>query len=299
VKRILVTLVLALAACAGAPKVELTPMEELPEANRAIWTAWNAEDPSWPTWREQALADPRLTEFLIGNLWRQMVRAYDRSDITPAGQLEMTPFDRARAELLILGEPAAPLLVELMGTGDGVVANLSAGLLQEIGEPATLPTLAQLTRPELKARQRAAELLGHLPYARGGGEDAVKAALAASLETDEDWIVRASAAIALGQRGSRDRDTDFTRGALSRALGDDDEGVSRRAAAALAKLHDPAAIPALINYLERGFRESRLPVIRSAQRSLLGLAGETEERDVAAWRAWWREWRAKNGSKAR
>jgi HEAT repeat protein len=286
-------LLLAVGACASKSKVELTPMEELPEANRAIWAAWNTKDSNWPMWREQALADPRLTEFLIGNLWRQMVQAYDRSDITPAGEVEMSPFDRARGELLVLGEPATPILVEMMGAGDGVVASLSAGLLKEIGAPAIEPTLAQLERPETNARRRAIELLGHLPYARAGGEDAVKRALADRLENDDEWIIRATAAIALGLRGGRDRDTEFTRGALSRALGDDDEGVSRRAAAALAALGDPRAIPALINYLDRGFRLSRLPIIRGAQGALLSLSGEAEERDVSAWRQWWREHRTK------
>lgn len=281
-----------LPGCAAERGGSVRPVEELPAAYAELWRAWLADEPDWPGRREQAREQPELLAFLIDNLIRQMVRGYDRSEVTVRRSEALTPFDRARGELIVLGDASGPVLAELMGVADAVVGGLAAGLLKDIGRPAVLPTAGQLDAERDVARMRAAELLAELPYAPGpGDEDLVRAALVERLADDPSWLVRAKAAEALGRRGASDRETATARRALCGALADPEPTVVVRASQALVVLEDPEAIPALINLLERKARASDVGGLRAAQAALQALSGQREDRDVSEWRAWWVEHR--------
>jgi len=288
--RTFVVVAMALAcSCAAQPAkpAPVRPLAELPESHRALWEAWLARDPDWPSKRARALADPALTEFLVQNLLRVLMGTYDQAGFTTLARERLGSFERARAELIVLDAASVPYLVELMGIADSAMGDLCASILEEIGRPAVVPVTALLGRGN-QARMRAADLLGRLPSA-GEAEPEVFAALARSLAEDPFWIVRSEAAQSLGQRGTRAAATAPTRAALSAALAADaDSGVREAAARALVQLEDPAAIPALIEYLERAMRDSDLRSLQIAQASLRRLSGVQQTLDPAGWRAWWR-----------
>ena len=107
---------------------------------------------------------------------------------------------------------------------------------------------------------------------------------------DAEWVVRAQAATAVGARAQRATNLAVPREILCQALRDEDSAVQRIALEALARVGDPAAIPAVIDLLEREQRTgTNVSTARTAQACLLALSKEREPRDVAAWREWWRE----------
>lgn len=285
--RALPTLLLVLACAAPEPTGEVRRVGELPPEYRDTWMAFVDEDPAWPEIRGRALEDPRLTSFLVDNLARVMLRAYRGGAIGGAHDPSVGPFERARAELARIGAPAVPTLAELMAIGDGTAAHLCGELLAEIGSPALGYVGGLLDRDAAQERARAADLLGRLPHA-GEGEEALLEALAARLADDPDWSVRKASAEALGHRAARHRVVDPTRRALSAALTDEDGEVARAAAFGLARLGDPQAIPALLNYLERTQRAADLLSHEAGQRALRALARTGEPRSPREWRDWWR-----------
>ena len=263
-------------------------LDDIPPAYAELWRAWVAADPGWPELRAQALADRPRRDFLVDNLIRTMIASYQQSDFATTEAPRSGPYERARLELIELGEFSAPALSELMPLGNGTAALLSTDVLGQIGRPAIPAVLVQLEREDsVTARGRAADLLRTLPHGLAL-EDDVRSALIRRLQTDPKWLVRKTAALALGQRGSRDREVETARKALTRALSDEDPGVARAAAAGLAWLEDPEAIPALINFLQRAIRDASYPNLRIAQDALGRLSGVEESLDVAGWRSWWR-----------
>jgi HEAT repeat protein len=260
---------------------------ELPEAYRETWVAWVEDKPNWPELREAALADERLTAFLVDNLARVMLRAYRAGAIANANSLEVGPFERARAELRRLGGASVPTLAELMAMGDGTAAHLCAEVLTDIGRPAVSYVAMLLDRESATERARGADLLGKLPYF-GDGEPDLRTALVERLDDDPDWQVRKASAEALGRRSTRDIETGQARAALSRALSDGDPEVARAAAFGLGRLGDPGAIPALLNYLERADRAADLVSYEAAQRVLRALTRSTKARTPREWRDFWR-----------
>ena len=241
--------------------------------------------PRWRTLREEALADERLTAFLVDNLARVMLQHCRGGRIVDHGADEHGPFERARAELVRFGAASVPTLTELLAIGDALTAHQCAELLAEIGAAAIDSVVSLLERDDDQARARAAELLARLPHARAG-EGRVRAALAEVLAGDSFWLARSRAAGALGARGARDTDLTATRKMLLPGLADEDTTVARETAVALARLGDPEAIPALINFLE-GTED--LPCHRAAQGALEILARTREPQSARAWRAWWRD----------
>ena len=284
----LVCLFLWLAACASAPTShKLRRVEQLPPEYRELWSAWLARDPEWSRFRERAREDHDLRVFLVDNLMRHMLQSFGDDRIAKQGDTRLGPFERARAELLRFPEEAVPRLTELLAIGNGTASELAASMLEEIGQPAVLPVLGLLARQEPQARRASADLLGRLPHARAR-EGEVQARLIAALESDPDWLVRAKAALAVGSRGSRDTTTQVARAALCRALGDSDQSVGVRAVRGLAMLNDPAAVPALINYLERSSQAGVLAGVIESQGALRRLIGESQSHEVADWRELWR-----------
>lgn len=269
------------------PRAELTRASELPESHRALLAAYGRGGEDWERARLGALEDPALERFLIDNLVIEMVRAWS-SMAGEAAPRSRAAFERAQGELVRLGPRAVPVLAGLLEAPDGVVAELAARTLERIGRDAVGAVAKVLAGPRRDARRRAAQLLERLPHA-AEGEGAVHEALAHALAEDPEWIVRAQAALALGARGARDRDSEPARRALERALADTDAVVAASAADGLARLGDPLAVPALIAALERAQAQGDLRAVRALDRALQASSGEARARDPAGWAAWWRE----------
>jgi len=288
VRSLLLLLFTALTSCASQPKAQggLVPMTELPERHREVWRAYHTGGPTWVIERERALDDPELAAFLVDNLVREMVRAYDRSRISATGRAD-GPFERARAELVTFADHSAPVLVELVRVGDSVVAFLALDLLREIGAAGVPAAAALLDDPNELVRGRGAELLAELP-GPVEGEDALRGRLAELVAGDESWIVRAQCARALGRRGRLEADTRPARIALAPALLDEDPKVVETAARALGELGDPRAVPSLIDAYERAVGGGDLAAMRAALESLRTLTG-ADRRSPGDWRRFWSE----------
>lgn len=263
-------------------------LSELPEEHRVVWTAWTERAEDWPAVRARALADESVTLFLVENLTREMVRAFLAGDLSRGHESTAGRYDRARAELLILGAPAVPTVAEVMAIGDGAVAQVCSELLVAIGVEALPYVTGLLDRDERAARERAALVLAELPRDPARDGDA-HAALAARLADDDAWTVRVACAGAVAARGARARDTTPARRALAAALGDEDAAVAAAAAAGLGRLGDRRAVPALINHLERCDRRADVNGFQAAGRALRRLTGASGPRFPEEWRAWWRE----------
>lgn len=280
-------LLLCLAACASNEGIEVKRVGELPTEYRDLWVAFADEDPNYPELREEALTDPGRTTFLVENLTRTMLISYRRGEFAKAGDMEVHPFERCRAELIRLGEASVPTLAELMAIGDGTVAHICSELLVEIGRPSLGYVTSMLDREDPEERARVVVLLRDLPNGKAE-EDGILAALADRLASDEDWLVRKSCAETMGYRGARHLRVDECRSALSRALSDEDIEVSKAAALALGRLNDVRAVPALLNFLERAHREADIISYESCQISLRALTGQKSSRTPREWRDWWR-----------
>jgi HEAT repeat protein len=228
---------------AAEATTNVRPVEELPERYRALWQAWLADEEGWSARRAEALADPALAGFLVDNLVRELMRSYRAGEFTRTDSEKIGNFERTRAELIVLGERAAPLLAEVLGIAASDIADVAATVLAEIGRPSVVAVAAQLERKDLEqARMRAAVLLGRLPHAVGD-EPKVRAQLAAHLASDPHWLVRAKCAETIGRRGYADIETKPAREALAAALRDSDEDVRISAVKGLAWLRDPESIP--------------------------------------------------------
>ena len=287
-------LVAALGSCSGAPKREPEPKQErqpvvLTPQQQALMEAYDAGGDAWDAARQGALGDPELERFLVDHLVLRMVRAYDQI-ARPGGIDAGAQYDRAQGELARIGPPAAGVLVGLLAVSDGIVATLSARTLERIGRPAVDAVLPLTRSSSVRTRQRATELLGDLPYA-GEEEEAVRSALVALLREDTDWVGRAHAATSIGSRGARDRVTEPARKPLEAALTDADPAVAEAAAAGLASLGDPLAVPALLRVLGPAAEGGDLRMVRSCQGALLAVTGEQAERDLQGWNRWWYEHR--------
>ncbi len=268
---------------------ELTPVSELPEDYRELLHAYGRGGPEWAALREDVLRDPPRARFMAENLVLEMYRAYDQAELSRLGE-ERGPFERARDELVHFGEPATPILVDLLSAKDGIVPVVASDVLARIGSPAVLPVLEVLEQGDARARRAAAELLGRLPHA-GAGEDDVQRRLAVALTDDAEWLVRAQVARSLGSRGSAHRTTEVAREGLQPGLADDDSAVARESAAALGALGDPESVPALINFLERTERRDDPRGHEAAQDALRKLTGEKAWKKSREWRDFWRDHR--------
>jgi hypothetical protein len=264
------------------------PVAELPPAYGELWVAWREEAPDWTALRRAALEDPALTRFLVENLVLDMLAGYGRADFATPGAVLGSQFDRARAELIVIGEPSTWSLAELNAIGNGYGSAIGGQALIEIGRPSIPAVVEQLDRKEFQARGRAVDVLAELPHARRG-EPALQERLRVMVVQDPEWTVRKRCVDALAARASRDTTVEAARRSISRALGDPDEAVRRTAARALIRVGDPQGIPALINFLERCEREADLRGHDAALQALRALSGRTEPSDSASWRAYWRQ----------
>jgi hypothetical protein len=284
---------LSVFSCTGAPPAGLDriPLAELPDKYRELWTAWLEEAPDWGERRDGCRNDPAACTFLVENLAAVFLGSYARSELAAHTSGGHGTFERARAELLILGGDAVPTLMELHVIGDGATAHLTAGVLTAIGAPSIPACLERVNRPEAQARRRAVHLLGQLPHGKDL-EPQVRTALAGRLAEDEDWLVRKTAAVAVAHRGRRDTILYPARNALTRALADPDQAVAAAAATGLASLDDLRAVPDLIGFMRRAEEASAFALYRVGQEALQTLTGTTGRRSIREWGQWYRTWEA-------
>lgn len=271
----------------GARKPEgdarVVALGELPESHRAVWAAWQKGDAPFELERKRVESDPALARFVVDNLVREMVRTYERSSLSRPGG-DPGRFERAQADLVALAPWSASVLAELLRVPDGVIAFLAGDRLIAIGAPAVAHVVAILEDERLETRRRAAELLGKLPHA-GAGEIAVQQALAARVERDPDWPVRAEAARALGLRGSRHDHKGYAAGVLVRALRDPDTTAATSAAKGLASLGERSAIPRMVGALEHAAGAGQVALVRAIEEALGVLVGDARSRTLAEWKA--------------
>ena len=287
----LVPVVLVLAACAGgsARPEPLTKVSELPADQRELLMAYGRGGPEWDRLREEVRRDPERARWLCENLLLELFRAYDNAHLAAMGETR-GPFERARDELVFFHEASLPLLAELLSARDGIVPVVAGEVLRRIGEDAVPQVAEVLDHEDPRARRVAAELLADLPNV-GGEEDLLQERLAQAAQTDGEWIVRAQAARSLGARGANHRHTRVAREGLQVVLSDEDPAVAREGAQALGVLGDPAAVPALLNYIERAERAADVRGFQAAQDTLKGLTGTRTSRDPRGWRDFWRDHR--------
>lgn len=278
-------------ACAGtqpaaqAPVEGLTPVDQLPQPQRDLLAAYGEGGEAWSRARAAALADPALARFLVDNLVLEMLRAWDAYTRLQSDE-SIRACRRAQDELARMPEHSVPVVVEMLRINDGVAALMAAETLRKTGHPAALPVTRMLEDPDARVRRKAASVLGGLPNS-GSGEGEVRGTLTRVAVADPEWIVRAQAATALGERGSHDRETSPWRVALERLLNDPDLLVVEAAVKALALLGDPLAIPALARSLESAIRLGNLPLVRACGDALTKLSGTDQRLDPEGWRRWW------------
>lgn len=273
-------------ACTGpdeGPAGELVAVAELPASHLAALEAYGQGGAEWEAMRPQVEADPALARFMVDNLLIEMVRAHEviaGSD----GQRAQAALSRARAELVRMQEASTPVLVELFEVSDGIVATLVGETLVEIGRPAAVASADLLFRENRRTQRRSAVLFRMLPHA-GRAEERVRGQLLV-LSESEDWFVRAEAALSLGVRGGRDRETRTVRLRLGQLLFDEDPAVAEYAALGLGALDDPEGVLALIAGLRRAVSEGEVRLMEACQKSLEDLTGATAG-DVAGWEDIW------------
>ena len=265
---------------------EVVRIDELPARHRGVLEAYGEGGAAWEEMREVVRADPELLTFTVENLVIEMVRAHDSLTGGKPSRARRA-FDRSRAELVRLVPASSEVLVQLFAVGDGVVSQLSGEVLIEIGDGVAVLAAPLLDGPDPQTRRRAAVLLGRLTLA-GPREEGVSGRLAQLALADPEWFVRAEAALALGLRAGRSRDTGPALAALERALGDPDPTVAEYAARGLRGLEDPRAVPALADALARAVEQGEPGLLRESQTTLRSLTGEGRDLDPEAWRAWWR-----------
>jgi HEAT repeat protein len=274
-------------ASASARVVEVT---KLPPEHQEVLRAYGAGGETWEAMRARVEADPQLTRFLVENLFLELVRAH-RSLGGRDSERALRARNRARVELAKFGASAAPTLAAALEVADDVTAELASETLGAIGRPALPAVTALLSSKQASTRQRAAYALARMSH--GAREEPEIRAALVKAGRDREWFVRAQAARALGARGSRDVETEPWRTALQALLLDEDEAVVEAAATGLVELADPLAIGVLIDVLARNTDEGEARKFKALQSALLRLSGEKAKPSIQAWRAWWRDNRAR------
>jgi len=263
------------------PSVEAPPTREFSEEERrwfdAAWAAFRAGSPGWPGARAEWVAmGPEAAGLLAENLYRAMVASRAR------GAIHLV--ERARNELVLLGEPAVPILVgaaatRAVRTPDGEEIRVGQEILHDVAEalsligPPSVPGLMDVARSGEKPLVREAV------WALGNVGDARSEELLLALAADGDWEVRGTAVFALRRRPSPRAGE-----ALLARLEDPEGFVVQRAAEALAEARRTDLLPGVVDALERSVRDGRTATARAAVWTLRRVSGEDHGDDAAAWR---------------
>ncbi len=220
-----------------------------PDAKRKMDVAWQAfkdDAPEWPYLRQEWISiGRRATSTLVENLYGAML-------ISAAGNFT-EGYDRARGELILLGELAVPTLAAVLEKGTIYDPRTRSDLRMPTGMVSAttdiiamsrgfaVPYLAKLTRKDRPTIRRSA--------AAGLGQTGARSAVAPLtkvLEGASEWSERMVAARALGNLRFPESEA-----ALIRALEDTDAEVVEVAARSLAQHKAHSALPALDNRRQR------------------------------------------------
>ncbi|MFO0985513.1 MAG: HEAT repeat domain-containing protein [Planctomycetota bacterium] len=275
-----VSWVMALAlGCASAPRVS--------EADKAdfdrIWRLYRSGDQSWPEERDRWLAKRgESKDILIENLLADMLRTQSiRDPSKPA------PWVRPQQELAQLGDDVLAYALTTMSirSTDEVALDRCVELLvlmkaskavQQAYATSVAASDVDDARPKnyRKALVRAAARID-----RDEGQDV----LVAALKRDPSWEVRAAA---VGQAGAAGAPSARVQAAVVSALADADWFVAAKAAEACARLKLMAAVPSLVDLLERATQATRLRECEVTVQALKSLTGRHDlTSSPAQWRA--------------
>ncbi|MCZ6573480.1 MAG: HEAT repeat domain-containing protein [Planctomycetota bacterium] len=256
---------LLVAACSSAPRaagespaysnparrrsaVEFSGERPLVKATEAeqrefdkVWLLYRKGDRGWPAARDAFAAKNDACAYLISG---HLIRHYYRISTHQVG-IPMAAYPKQlrliQAELVAIGEPCVPFLVNLM-----VLDEIPGGRRQEPYRPddimrrECIEVLGRIGTPAIQTLREAYARKDTTPKARrfvltalGATRDrAVRPFIEDALKSDPSWEVRAGAAMALGHLGDRQAAASLREAAKS----DADPGVRRRAAKALNRL---------------------------------------------------------------
>ncbi len=200
-----------------------------------IWELFRNRSPDWPRQRDRFVKrGPGAGYLVAGHLLRYYMQANLRRERA------QRDFIRARNEIIALGAPCVPALVDLMILDsiklpegeryytDDITRRDCIHMLGEIGEPSVDQLFVVLKRKDLgpKGRRFVALALGETRSPRAYDT------LVRLLRTDSSWQVRADAAEALGTLGDRRAIAPLSEAVLK----DDDVAVIKRAGRARYRL---------------------------------------------------------------
>jgi HEAT repeat protein len=199
------------------------------EFNR-IWELFRKDDPSWARERDRFKRKSDAAAYLLaGHMFRYYMQVNMQRD--RAGKAVA----RAKDELVAVGAPAAPALIDLMILDqiemkdgrhfipDDITRQDCIDVLERMGAQAVPELLKALSRKDLGIKSRR-----FLARALGGTKDPrAYDPLVALLKSDPSWQVRADAATGLGKLG----DKRALEPLAAAAKGDPDPSVVKRAEA--------------------------------------------------------------------
>ncbi|MFI5402241.1 MAG: HEAT repeat domain-containing protein [Planctomycetota bacterium] len=179
--------------------------EELAEFNR-IWELFRKDDPAWPRERDRFKRKSDAAGYLLAG---HMIRYYMQVNVQRDGAAKAMV--RAKDEVVAVGAPCAPALVDLMildripmkdgrhFVPDDLTRQECLEMLERMGSQAAPELLRALSRKDLGVKQRRL-----LALALGGTKDPRGyEPIVALLQSDPSWQVRADAATALGKLGDK------------------------------------------------------------------------------------------------
>lgn len=232
-------------------------------------------DPGWADTRAEWLAmGRRESDFLVSAMFAALLAA-QRVNAPELVQ-------RARHELVLIGEPSVGFLAGILATGtvatvydqieekdkpirvDDDTRREAAEILALIGAAAAPETARCLDRAETKSGRRfALQALGNMGD-RGGR---VAGDALARWARSDDWVLRVEAV-----HGMRSFSDAATRAALERALADEEKLVREKAVGALVWRRERASLPALRRALEVAQREARVTEARRIEAAVARIA---------------------------
>lgn len=200
---------------------------EIAEFNR-IWELFRRNDPSWPRERDRFKRQGDAAGYLLAG---HMLRYYMQMNVQRDRAAKAVV--RAKDELVAVGAPCAPAMIDLMILDqiemkdgrpflpDDITRQDCSEVLERMGTQATPELLKALGRKEIgvKSRRLLARTLG------GTKDPRAYDPLVSLLKTDPSWQVRADAATGLGKLG----DKRALEPLAAAAKGDPDPSVVKRA----------------------------------------------------------------------
>lgn len=259
--------------------------------------------------REAGVAadDVSLLEFLRKRTLDEAGLEKIHSLVKQLGDRTFAVREKAAGELIELGKPASPYLRRALRSSDPEIARRAEECLRLIDERDGRPGLAGVVARLIAIRKPAGAgqtLLAYLPFAENESvleetQAALTAVAAASKKPDAAILMALSAPLAVRRAAAAEAlaplPDSHTRVKVTKLLDDKDPFVRLRTAMALVRQNEKAAVPVLIDSLDKFSTGQAL----LAEDLLLRIAGDTApavslgrdeasgKRCQAAWFKWW------------